>query len=292
MILTQEVAQELVRSATTQRDRLIMLVLLNTGCRVSELVLAPKAAFKPATRALTLITLKKRVKRTCKHCGKRAAKSHQHCPSCGKPLVFAEQALVNPKTRTFILPPDVSLALAAYARRVRGDRLFPVTRQTVYQIVRSAAERAGYGGRVMQSAEQSRAHYLHPHNFREAFATHWFEKRDDTLGQKALQSLLGHERFETTARYAKMTPQRVQEVYDDVMGVEEKDRQGAAGVLSEQQEEAQPSAPVSRSKRPQGPPVRRSGRRHQEEESSSSAAPPTPSDLRAWLRARKEQGER
>ncbi|MDP2952835.1 MAG: tyrosine-type recombinase/integrase [Chloroflexota bacterium] len=286
MILTEAVVSALVSRAETERDRLIMLVLWSTGCRVSELTALRPRDFKPAKRALTLITLKKRVKRTCKHCGKRVSKSHQHCPSCGERLVYAEQPLVSHKTRTFILPPDVSRRLAAYARKVRGERLFPLTRQAVYNMVRRVAEKAGYGGMVMRSAEQSRAHYLHPHNFREAFATHWFEKRDDTLGQKALQALLGHERFETTARYAKMTPQRVQEVYDDVMGIEEKDRKGQAEGLPEEEEEVPwqapaPAHPLQQRKRALG-----GGRG---EMGSTSPRPATLADMRAFLQARKDQ---
>ena len=193
------------------------------------------------------------------------------------------------KTRTFVLPPAVSQLLGQYARHVQGDRLFPLTRQRVYRIVREIAERAGYGGMIMQSAEQARAHYLHPHNFREAFATHWFEKRDDTLGQKALQTLLGHERFETTARYAKMTPQRVQDVYNDVMGIEAGDtplrpgREVAGGREGVEDEPVRP-APKPRPRSRPRTSAKSLGVSH-----TASPPPKTVAEIRAWLRARREQ---
>ncbi len=106
-------------------------------------------------------------------------------------------------------------------------RLINLTRQSVYYIVRNAAEKAGLAGKTIMNPETGKLHYVHPHNFRDSLAVAWLDLAGSDAGkQKALQDHLGHKRFETTMRYHKLTPTDVQEVGDEVRKKRFKERHG------------------------------------------------------------------
>jgi integrase/recombinase XerC len=75
----------------------------------------------------------------------------------------------------------------------------PLSRQQAYQIVRTAAARAG----LIQSAS--------PHTLRHAFATHLLTSGADIRG---VQELLGHARISTTQRYTHLELGQALQVYD------------------------------------------------------------------------------
>ena len=77
--------------------------------------------------------------------------------------------------------------LRNYAQGKRG-KLFDLTRQRVWQIVREAGEKIGIKG-------------LHPHTLRDSFAYNWIKSDGDLT---KLQKQLGHASYATTAdRYLK-----------------------------------------------------------------------------------------
>lgn len=78
----------------------------------------------------------------------------------------------------------------------RGGRL---TSRSVYDIVRSAAARAGAGSGV------------HPHTLRHSFATHLLDRGCDL---RSVQEMLGHKNLSTTQIYTHLTPSRLKQVYD------------------------------------------------------------------------------
>ena len=78
----------------------------------------------------------------------------------------------------------------------RGGR--PVSRQTVWRLVRSTAARAEIGQRVS------------PHTLRHTFATHLLAGGADL---RAIQELLGHARLATTQIYTHVEVERLKRVY-------------------------------------------------------------------------------
>ena len=106
------------------------------------------------------------------------------------------------KPRFALLSPRLLEILRAYFRMVRprGEWLFPSWRweqhlnaASVQQACRDAVQQTGLSKHVS------------PHTLRHSFATHLLENGEDI---RVIQALLGHERIDTTARYAAVTPAR------------------------------------------------------------------------------------
>jgi integrase/recombinase XerD len=77
----------------------------------------------------------------------------------------------------------------------RGRRL---DRMAAWRVMRTAALRAGLGGRVT------------PHTLRHSFATHLLEGGADL---RVVQELLGHASITTTQLYTHVTGERIRQVY-------------------------------------------------------------------------------
>jgi len=98
------------------------------------------------------------------------------------------------KDRQVMFAQPLREVLVAYWRWKRpADWLFPggspgcpISRESVFQLCRKAAQRAGIDKAV------------HPHSLRHAFATHLL---DDGVSLLVIQALLGHANLKTTARY-------------------------------------------------------------------------------------------
>ena len=102
--------------------------------------------------------------------------------------------------RFAILSPRLLTVLRTYFRALRptGDYLFPswrpdapLTAACVQQACRDATHQSGVGKRIS------------PHVLRHSFATHLLENGEDI---RVIQTLMGHRRIDTTARYAAVTP--------------------------------------------------------------------------------------
>ena len=85
-----------------------------------------------------------------------------------------------------------------------GKRLiFGINRHRAWQIVKECAERAGLP--KLFNPETGRVHNVSPHRLRDAFATYAVKQNDSGDGLRLLQEHLGHQSFNTTAKYRKVS---------------------------------------------------------------------------------------
>ncbi|SOD97260.1 site-specific tyrosine recombinase XerD [Blastococcus haudaquaticus] len=162
------------------RDRALLEVLYGTGARISEAV---GLAVDDLDRGQAAVRL----------AGKGG--KERVVPVGSYALRAVEDYLVRARP-----------ALAAGARGgVRGGVLFlnarggPLSRQSAWSILRSAAERAGLDPATVS-----------PHTLRHSFATHLLDGGADV---RVVQELLGHASVTTTQVYTLVTVDRLREVY-------------------------------------------------------------------------------
>ena len=102
-----------------------------------------------------------------------------------------------------------------------GKRLiFGISRHRGWQIVRECAEKAGLSKLV--NPETGRIHNVSPHKLRDAFAVHAVKLNDSGDGLRLLQEHLGHQNFNTTAKYRKVSGEEHREWYDQLWEKDEK----------------------------------------------------------------------
>jgi len=216
--LTSDEVRKMIDAAPTLRDKVIVAFLADTGCRVSEL-LRLKTQHIDFDRRLVLIPhLKVGLRKKCPECGKSVGRRQNFCPKCGNNISDVEAEGSEVRTRLINVGEETLNLCREYLEKRRGsyDELIFLTRQMVYQIMRKCAEAIGLEGKVMLNPETGRQHYVHPHNMRDSLAVDWLTLDDSATSQKALQGHLGHKRYETTARYQKLSMESVADVADKV----------------------------------------------------------------------------
>jgi len=94
-----------------------------------------------------------------------------------------------------------------------GKRLiFGISRNRAFQIIKECAERAGIPKLV--NPETGKTHHVSPHKLRDAFAVHAVKLDDSGDGLRLLQEHLGHQSFNTTAKYRKVAGEELKDWYD------------------------------------------------------------------------------
>jgi integrase/recombinase XerD len=166
------------------RDRALLELLYGTGARISEAV---GLAVDDLDRGQASVRL--------------AGKG-------GKERVVPVGSYALKAVEDYLVRGRPALAVAggkAVRRGVRGGALFlnvrggPLSRQSAWTILRSAAERAG-----VDAASVS------PHTLRHSFATHLLDGGADV---RVVQELLGHASVTTTQVYTLVTVEKLREVY-------------------------------------------------------------------------------
>ena len=200
-----EVAQ-LEGATLCQRDRILIRCLFRQGFRISEaLGLETKDVdFNAAT--VTIEHLKSLIKLSCPQCGARLGKSHSFCPKCGNRV---EEVVANEqehrRIRTLPIDRETLAMLKDFFERggpvTRNGKtlIFGINRHRAWQIVKECAERAGLPKLV--NPETGKVHNVSPHKLRDAFAVHAVKLDDSGDGLRLLQEHLGHQSFNTTAKY-------------------------------------------------------------------------------------------
>ncbi|MFC1904765.1 tyrosine-type recombinase/integrase [Chloroflexota bacterium] len=165
--------EKLEEAAQYLRDRLLIRLLFNLGCRVSEALGITVGDIDFSRCTVTIQHLKARIKLSCPKCGTRLRKSHSFCPKCGatvKEAVAREQE--HRRMRTLPLDDDTLNMLRDYIRRggpiKQGTKtlLFGISRHRAWQIVKECAERAKLPELV--NPETGKVHYVSPHKLRDA----------------------------------------------------------------------------------------------------------------------------
>lgn len=211
--------EKMEQAATNTRDRVLIRVLFHLGCRVSEALGLEVKDIDLTQCTVTIQHLKSRIKLTCPKCNTRLGKSHVFCPKCGEKVEAAvAKELEHRRMRTLPVDDDTIKMLENYIKRGgpinRGGKrlIFGINRHRAWQIVGECADRAGLPKLI--NPDTGKMHNVSPHKLRDAFAVHAIKVNDSGDGLRLLQQHLGHENFNTTAKYRKVSGEEQKGWYD------------------------------------------------------------------------------
>jgi len=209
----------LEQAALNLRDCLLIKILFHVGCRVSEALGIQVDDIDFGRGIITIQHLKIRIKLSCPKCGARLGKRHTFCPECGskvKQLVSKEGE--HRRQRELPIDKDSLKLLKEYIKRggpvvKNGKRLiFGINRHRAWQIVTDCATRANLPKLV--NPETGKVHNVSPHKLRDSFAVNAVKTNDSGDGLRLLQEHLGHQSFNTTARYRKVAGEELRQWYE------------------------------------------------------------------------------
>lgn len=161
------------------RDRALLELLYGTGARISELI-------NLTVDEVTHLSSQNPILRL------HGKGDKQRLVPVGKPAMAALDAYL---VRSRPVLAKSGKGTPALFLNARGGKL---SRQSAWQILQDAAERAGLAGKVS------------PHTMRHSFATHLLENGADV---RVVQELLGHASVTTTQIYTMVTVDQLREVY-------------------------------------------------------------------------------
>ena len=204
--------------ATNLRDRLLIHILFRLGSRVSEILTLTVDDIDFIQGTVMIKHLKSRFKLSCSNCGARLGAAHVFCPICGG-RIEKSQTEEQQHRRQRVLPIDSDTLglLKEYIQRggpvVKEGKtlIFGINRHRAWQIVKECANKAGLPRLV--NPETGKTHNVSPHRLRDAFAVHAVKLDDSGDGLRLLQEHLGHQSFNTTAKYRKVSGKEHQEWY-------------------------------------------------------------------------------
>lgn len=198
------------KSATNLRDRLLIRLLSHEGCRITEALSLGVNDIDFHKSTVTIPHLKIRIKLSCPKCDAGVGKSHTYCPKCGANVSDAvAKELEQRRQRILPIDPQTLAMLREYVERGgpverNGKKLiFGINRHRAWQIIKECAEKAGLPKLV--NPETGRIHNISPHKLRDCFAIHAMKFDDSGDGLRLLQEHLGHQNFNTTAKYRKVS---------------------------------------------------------------------------------------
>ncbi len=210
----------LEEAATNKRDRLIIRLLSRLGCRVSEALGIAVQDIDFAAGTVSIQHLKKKLNLSCPDCGTRLSKSHVFCPGCSKRVdkVVAKE-LEHKHQRVLPLDERSLKLLKEYIDQggpveKDGKRLlFGIKRGRVNQILEELAERIGLPKII--NPETGKLHNVSPSQISGCLRRQRRSSIDDSGdGLRMLAGTLGHQNFNTTAKYRKVAGEELKRWYD------------------------------------------------------------------------------
>jgi len=192
------------------RDKLLIHILFRFGCRISEALSIKVDDIDFVQGNVTIIHLKRHLKLSCPTCGAMLSASHIFCPKCGN-RIEEKCSRDHESRRQRILPVDQDTQnfLKEYIDQggpIAKDGkqfIFGINRHRAWQIVKESAEKAGFPRLV--NPETGKVHNVSPHKLRDAFSVNAVKRDDSGDGLRLLQEHLGHQSFNTTAKYRKVS---------------------------------------------------------------------------------------
>jgi integrase/recombinase XerD len=214
---TSEDIAAMIASVDNLRDQAILSFYADTGARVSELLSIEVDNVDLENRTIMIRHLKRGIKKKCS-CGRSAGRNTKFCSKCGADLgkVIAEG--ISERQRLISVSEETAQLFKEYITATKPEgKLFNLSRQSIYEMVRRAAAAVGLDGKCIINPVSGKKHFVHPHNFRDSLAVSWLAVAGDNANkQKALQEQFGHASYDTTMRYNKLSPAKVKSVSDEV----------------------------------------------------------------------------
>ncbi|MFC1970643.1 integrase, partial [Chloroflexota bacterium] len=90
-------------------------------------------------------------------------------------------------------------------------RIFGINRHRAWQVIKECSQKVSLTDLV--NPETGKIHGVSPHRLRDAFAVHAIKHDDSGDGLIMLQEYLGHQSFNTTAKYRKVAGEELREWY-------------------------------------------------------------------------------
>ena len=209
----------LEQATTNLRDRLLVRLLLHSGCRISEALALEVSDVDINAGTIRIQHLKSRLRLSCNVCGTRLGKSHTFCPKCGTAVKDAvAKALEHRRMRLLPLDKETLEMLDEFITRggpiKYGDKvlIFGIGRHRAWQIIKDYAVKAGLPRLV--NPETGKIHNITPHKLRDAFAVNAIKHDDSGDGLRLLQEHLSHVSFNTTAKYRKVAGEELKDWYE------------------------------------------------------------------------------
>lgn len=210
---------QLEKAATNLRDRLLIRLLFHLGCRISEALGLTVKDIDFIHKNINIVHLKIRLNLSCQNCGTRLSRSHKFCPSCSHSVEKAiSQAKEHRRMRMLPIDNETLRMLKDFIKRggpiMREDKelIFGINRHRAWQIVRECAAKADLPELV--NPETGKIHGVSPHKLRDGFAINAIKIDDSGDGLRMLQEHLGHQSFNTTAKYRKVAGEELKTWYD------------------------------------------------------------------------------
>ncbi|MEM7815839.1 MAG: tyrosine-type recombinase/integrase [Candidatus Aenigmatarchaeota archaeon] len=180
--LTEEQVNRIISKAKNPRDRLILQIMYRCGRRVSEVLMITKEDILWDENKIIFNILKRK-----------------------RPL--KEMKPVDVETMELLRKYVSSVPIKGLRKNMNGERLFPVSRQYVFKMLRKLGKEAG-----IEFVGKKR---LHPHHLRHSFAVHQVRTKVKTAEDlRKLQMYMSHANIATTSHYLQFSPDELRDLVD------------------------------------------------------------------------------